>query len=209
MAGRGRGATLPAWMTQGGGGNNNAESFSISPRGASADNAVDDGHDRGDRKRRSRSRSRDRDDKRYSRDRDRDRDRGRGYKDRSISNDRGGGGAGGGGSGWRPGRKKASNFDVAPLPGEEVQTPSLGFVQPGSSVPTFSGSGGASDSFTKHARKIYIGNLPANTTEDHIRDFFHDVISNCIPRGEIDPYQNHVIQVLNHMDKGFAFVEFS
>jgi len=213
--GRGRGATLPAWMTEGGGGtittnnnnNNNDENFSISRDG----NHGSDGNDRDDRKvlerKRSRSRSRDRD--RYS-SRDRSRDRNRDYdrernrrgedrRDRSISNDRGYNNNNT--DSWRPGRKRVSNFDIAPLPGEEQKVPVLPLLA--------SSSFGASDASTKHARKLYIGNLPANTTEEHIRDFFQDVFSNCVPRGEIDPYKNHVIQVLNHMDKGFAFVEFS
>lgn len=57
---------------------------------------------------------------------------------------------------------------------------------------------------TRHARRLYVGNLPSDTTEIQIEDFFNRALQ--ASHGVESP-GNPVISVYTNLDKRFAFIE--
>lgn len=60
---------------------------------------------------------------------------------------------------------------------------------------------------TKHARRIYVGGIPPNSTENEISKFFNDIICDGVAPVQLD--QLPVLSVYLNLDKCFAFVELS
>eukprot|EP00178_Gracilaria_changii_P005220 TRINITY_DN1851_c0_g1_i1.p2 TRINITY_DN1851_c0_g1~~TRINITY_DN1851_c0_g1_i1.p2 ORF type:complete len:486 (+),score=90.44 TRINITY_DN1851_c0_g1_i1:2221-3678(+) len=65
-------------------------------------------------------------------------------------------------------------------------------------------TGEASMQSTRHARRLYVGNLPADTTDAQIEDFFNRALR--ASRG-IESEGNAVISVYTNLEKRFAFIE--
>ncbi|CAN8072558.1 unnamed protein product, partial [Agarophyton chilense] len=57
---------------------------------------------------------------------------------------------------------------------------------------------------TRHARRLYVGNLPGDTTEAQIEDFFNRALQ--ASRG-VESAGNAVISVYTNLEKRFAFIE--
>lgn len=177
--------------------------------------------DRRDSRRRERSRSRERD-SRYSRrdDRDRDRDRKRG-RSRSPSRDR---------YVWKSRKElgRATNFDVRPMPGmEPAPIAVIGgashshthgsskstsqFVPPPSRSGDSStyGPGSRGGVHDRHARRLYVGNLPPSASKEQIIQFLEDTLKMAAPAN--DPYVGNGLSVVSCMlnpGNTFCFVEF-
>lgn len=69
-------------------------------------------------------------------------------------------------------------------------------------------SGGAGDvgvmQMTRHARRLYVGNLPVDTTEGQITDFFNRAL---IAAKGVESEGDPVISVYTNLEKRFAFIE--
>lgn len=60
---------------------------------------------------------------------------------------------------------------------------------------------------TRHARRVYVGNLPmGHTQEDQVKDFLNEVISTCMDE---DHTSGYVLSVYMNHKKCYAFVELS
>lgn len=57
----------------------------------------------------------------------------------------------------------------------------------------------------KNSRRLYVGGLPQDTTEDDLKSFFQSLMSRC---GALASPGPAVLNVRITPDKGFAFVEF-
>jgi hypothetical protein len=58
---------------------------------------------------------------------------------------------------------------------------------------------------TRHARRLYVGGIPAGqTSEEHFRSYFNEVISRCL--GE-DNNNSYIVSIYMNHKKCFAFVE--
>ena len=63
---------------------------------------------------------------------------------------------------------------------------------------------------TRHARRLYVGGLPAGTTEDEMMVFFTSTIQRATePHGIPDLIGSPVVQTYINTDKCFGFVEFA
>lgn len=232
MAGRGRDATIPAWMQKQQHSNGNERSEPDKGVKGQYDDA-DERHYRRHSSRRSRSDSRDR--KRrssYRRSRSRSRDRSRRRHDyhggdryrRDSGRDR-----------QRPPvvptrlprrQRKPSNFDVYP-PGvnEEnaaayatqailqhnmqalqgaVGPASFGGAPPPAALGAMGIDAATHPQHTRHARRIYVGGLEDRTAEAEVKEFFNDVVEKATKKKEKG---GHVISVYINKDRHFAFVE--
>jgi splicing factor U2AF 65 kDa subunit len=68
-------------------------------------------------------------------------------------------------------------------------------------------SGGmVSNQVTRHARRLYVGGIPPNSTENDIANFFRTVISQSLSPRELDG-KDPVVSVFINREKSFAFVE--
>lgn len=59
---------------------------------------------------------------------------------------------------------------------------------------------------TKHARRLYVGGIPPNTTEDQLGDFMTDLIYRSVPSAAEDGVPAIISVYINH-EKCFSFVE--
>jgi len=57
---------------------------------------------------------------------------------------------------------------------------------------------------TRHARRLYVGNLPADSTEQDVADFFNKSMTIA---GGVENPGNPVLSVYLNLDKRFAFIE--
>lgn len=57
---------------------------------------------------------------------------------------------------------------------------------------------------TRHARRLYVGNLPSDTTDVQIEDFFNRAL---IASEGVEMKGNPVVSVYTNLDKRFAFIE--
>lgn len=57
---------------------------------------------------------------------------------------------------------------------------------------------------TRHARRLYVGNLPADTSEAQVSDFFNRALTKA--KG-VESEGNPIISVYINLDKRFAFIE--
>lgn len=66
-------------------------------------------------------------------------------------------------------------------------------------------------SSTRHARRLYVGNIPRNTRSDEVGDFFNKIISEGLPPNSPDlPAGSQPVINMNILpDKQFGFCEFS
>ncbi len=60
---------------------------------------------------------------------------------------------------------------------------------------------------TKHARRLYVGNLPEGLSEDDVHDFFRASIHTALGE-EQETTEDHIISVYINRDRRFAFIEF-
>eukprot|EP01041_Mallomonas_annulata_P007598 gene7598-15567_t len=188
------------------------------------------------RRSRSRSReySRDHRDRDGDRDRDRERDKDRGNgssrsRNPSKSPDEPA-------KEWTARKKRVSNFDVKPPDGvvlppffaSNASTAQESFSNHGGGgggggmmsmgggmggmggMGMGGGGGGGVNSAhmqqTRHARRLYMGGIPAGTTENEVTLFFLDIIARALSKDSPEAI-NPVIQVYINHDKCFAFVE--
>lgn len=80
-----------------------------------------------------------------------------------------------------------------------------GIAMPSAVQPAASGApGDAAAQATRHARRLYVGNLPPDTTELQIGDFFSRAL--VASRGS-ESADDPVISVYINLDKRFAFIE--
>ena len=203
MAGRGRGAVLPAWMTSSDSASNlSALAVPIPdlPKEQFADvrgrnsNPVGtrDQERRGDREefsRRDRSRSRDKDVAPVK------------YRSKSPSAEKEPVRESKSSSGTWVSRKgvKKSNFDVPPAPGSVPAFPIPSQPLTGNSTTTvvstsmMSPAEAAVHAQTKHARRLYVGGVPANTTDAEIISFFTEIIPDVWPGGPVGLYESREV----------------
>lgn len=93
---------------------------------------------------------------------------------------------------------------VATTSGEAGRSRNGGVEGTGGNSGTVTQSGAVSSSASRHARRLYVGNLPSNTTDVQIGDFFNRAL--IAAKGtemEGDP----VISVYMNLEKRFAFIE--
>lgn len=88
------------------------------------------------------------------------------------------------------GNAVGANGSSAALPGQAT---------PGVAVPL-----GSPQHATRHARRLYVGNLPANTNDVEVGDFFNRALIHA--RGVTSP-GNPVLSVYLNLEKRFAFIE--
>lgn len=60
---------------------------------------------------------------------------------------------------------------------------------------------------TRHARRLYVGNLPADLSENDVHDFFRSAIHTALGEDE-KPTEDHILSVYINKDRRFAFIEF-
>ena len=60
---------------------------------------------------------------------------------------------------------------------------------------------------TRHARRIYVGGIPARVTEIEIANFFNDVVARALAPARLDGPP--VVKVYLNLEKCYAFVEFT
>ena len=232
MAGRGKSATLPAWMTQstinqpnGNLDSNNTFNESVPQNIIENKNDHANGHHLNDRnvdnrgslveRSRRSSRSKDRTNRRSkSRSRSRERNK-RDRSKRSPSNEPS--------DNWKGKRKnKMSNFDIPPEYG--VEPLGVGIVSSSANTLKFPDelvsnvlqrytglvNSSKTNSYnllqTQNARRLYVGGITADTIETDLSKFFVDTIRNNVYSSELD-LNDPVIQVYINREKCFAFVE--
>lgn len=232
MAGRGRNATLPAWMTQ----NESAPTNGISnnvmdnqtgnystefQQNADLEKPIDSRQnfqsdvisDRSN----NRSRSKDKSKRRSkSPSRSRSRDRGRGRRERSKrspSYDNKGT--------WKPKKDRSRNFDVKSF--DNIEPVGVGLVSGSSNTMKFPDQlvsyvlqrytglvNTPTNSYnllsTQNARRLYVGGITADTIETELNTFFVHIIKTSVDPSSQD-VNDPVIQVYINREKCFAFVE--
>ncbi|KAG5192541.1 hypothetical protein JKP88DRAFT_173288, partial [Tribonema minus] len=111
-------------------------------------------------------------------------------------------------------KERGSNFDVLPEGMDEAtanQIAAQAFLQQtlpaaaaAAAVPLPMGGGAAPTmQQTRHARRLYVGNIP-RVPEQEVQRFFNEVLTRALGgRQESDP----VVSVYLNQDRGFAFVE--
>ena len=115
--------------------------------------------------------------------------------------------------GSRPAPTK-SNWDIGPNGQFTPQNMNAHLMASHSAAPppptNRGGGGGGGDALndSKHARKLYVGGIPAGTTDDDIAAFFSDVFAKCAP-AQYMQQGNPILSVHMHHEKCFAFVEFN
>ncbi|KAI0559912.1 U2 snRNP auxiliary factor large subunit [Gracilaria domingensis] len=82
--------------------------------------------------------------------------------------------------------------------GVRAATPAVAIATPVATM------GEANMQSTRHARRLYVGNLPADTTDVQIEDFFNRALK--ASRG-VESEGNAVISVYTNLEKRFAFIE--
>lgn len=63
-----------------------------------------------------------------------------------------------------------------------------------------------SNQVTRHARRLYVGGIPPNSTESDIAHFFRTIITQSLSARELDG-KDPVVSVFINQEKSFAFVE--
>eukprot|EP00804_Cyclotella_cryptica_P002724 CCRYP_009629-RA/>CCRYP_009629-RA protein AED:0.05 eAED:0.05 QI:131/1/1/1/1/1/4/641/590 len=231
--GRGAGINKPAWMAR-----NERDGPNPSSERHREDRSRSRSRSRGREERDQFGRAKGREDRRRDDDYDRYDDRrdrgGRRHRDRDDGRRRRGGGSGANRSGiyfhsweeeraWLESRRRKrlsrpSPFDVPPTPeqlAEEEARAAFGSLVGGtlhSSNPT-----SVQPQQTRHARRLYVGNIP-DVSEAEVHDFFRNAIRDSIildPRREVcashkSQYVDNdpIISVYINRERRFAFLEF-
>ncbi len=60
---------------------------------------------------------------------------------------------------------------------------------------------------TRHARRLYVGNLPVDLTENDVHDFFRSAIHTAMGEEE-ETAEDHIMSVYINKERRFAFLEF-
>lgn len=117
----------------------------------------------------------------------------------------------------KSGSSRSGGWDKPPSPGSEMRSGFGGDFSTGFSGNFSSGFGGmsgqsnasgamaAGSGINKQAKKLYVGNLPDETTESGLMAHFESAMRSALV--DPDPY-DAVISVYLKMDKRFGFVEF-
>jgi len=115
-------------------------------------------------------------------------------------------------------KERGSNFDVLPDGMDEAtanQIAAQAFLQ--QALPTIASAAPMPPSMliapasaepnmqqTRHARRLYVGNIPSNVSEDEIHKYFTDVLTRALEK----PMEGGpVVSVYLNPDRNFAFVE--
>eukprot|EP01138_Halocafeteria_seosinensis_P006359 gb/GECG01006501.1/.p1 GENE.gb/GECG01006501.1/~~gb/GECG01006501.1/.p1 ORF type:complete len:523 (+),score=73.62 gb/GECG01006501.1/:1-1569(+) len=208
MAGRGVDATIPAWKQSGA---SNGEQ-PTGPGGLQDREPREETRPRERGRQRDRSRSRERD--RSSRNGDRKRDDSRKRRERSEK-------SGSPSSGGKTRRKRSSNFDVPPngwvppegwvpgmpCPPDYPPRNNLGGVDLANPVNSANAPNAPSQQ-TRHARRLYVGNLPDRVGEEQLRKYFEDVVNKSLTE-PLPAGGSPVLSVYINKDRRFGFVEFA
>mmetsp|Transcript_17229 Transcript_17229/g.32611 ORF Transcript_17229/g.32611 Transcript_17229/m.32611 type:complete len:582 (+) Transcript_17229:124-1869(+) len=62
---------------------------------------------------------------------------------------------------------------------------------------------------TRHARRLYIGQISPDLSDRDIHDFFRDAVNTAMGITDPDPDEDPVLSVYTNRDRHFAFVEFT
>lgn len=102
--------------------------------------------------------------------------------------------------------ERKSKWDVLPTP-EQAAADAQALVQQNFAATDFSGA--AVDSGlpqqTRHARRLYLGNLPPLVTEQELHDFFQDAIEQTSPTPITE---DPILSVYINQERRFCFLEF-
>merc|ERR1719330_214678 len=60
---------------------------------------------------------------------------------------------------------------------------------------------------TRHARRLYVGNLPVDLSENDVHDFFRSAIHTAMDEDK-DTAEDHILSVYINKERRFAFIEF-
>jgi splicing factor U2AF subunit len=71
------------------------------------------------------------------------------------------------------------------------------------------GGGGLSLNETKHARRLFVGNVPLGLRESDMMVFFEGILMSTLPPGFVRPGEQLVRACSIGIDKQFGFIEFS
>lgn len=108
----------------------------------------------------------------------------------------------------------SSKFDQKPTPEQEQAQQAAAAAAAiiptmGSATPTSMIAGmvpAASSQQTRHARRLYVGNLPPNITEAQVQETFHGAIQQALVNPD---NSNPILNVYINHDRRFCFIEFT
>ena len=121
-------------------------------------------------------------------------------------------------------RERKSKFDVEPTP-EQLErermrelalvatSTAAGGIGAAAAAAARARSGGrinvsSQPQQTRHARRLYVGNIPEGLTDAQVHGFFHDAIAKAMGHASASDIDDPILSVYINPERRFAFIEF-
>ena len=104
---------------------------------------------------------------------------------------------------WVENRRRARRNRPSLFDAKERKTPLTPYTI--ASSPNNDNEGGKPSQQTRHARRLYIGHLPVELTEDEVHKFFRECINTAMEPNA--PKEDPIVSVYINVERRFAFVE--